>query len=690
MLDILIPIAGQTLSVANGADTFTIASIILDENDVVAGDLLSDGATTIPIATVNASAGTGTLELDWPGTTRSGYATWYIVRSAATRLSSAYAASQATKVSSRQAQITGQAAVWRVATETNTPWTDPEEGDRYLIGASPTGDWSGKAGLVVEYRNGEDVFTQAAVGDGAAILDTKVVKIYDGSTWTAATADLTGSIDWEAAIDVASATTTDIGAAASNLVRITGTTTITGFGTATAGKARWVRFAGVLTLTHNATSLILPYGASITTEAGATALFVSEGSGNWRCYWYQPATSTAARTLIGALAKAGDTILGPLEFAAFDSEASASTVALGSTTSNFVEITGTTTITSFGTVSASVWRVVKFAGALTLTHNATSLILPYGANITTVAGDTILAISEGSGNWRVFFLQRSTAASARTDLGTLAKAGDSFLGASGVQINGTAPTSLSNTAWHMSGADATESICLVDVYGAAGNYYIRRAGGTNASKSALGSEETIGRFGWAGYADGAYTGLRAQFVGRTSETWTSSAQGCKFFLATTSNGTTSLTSRWVFEHNGHFVPFADDTYNIGSGSFRVKEIFAANGTINTSDETEKDWRGDLSDAERRVAARIRPKLGVFRWKDSVARKGMAARQHIGTTAQVVAAAFRAEGLDPADYGMWCEDEIFDVDPETEATIPTGRTRQGIRYDQLILFLLAAG
>jgi hypothetical protein len=66
-----------------------------------------------------------------------------------------------------------------------------------------------------------------------------------------------------------------------------------------------------------------------------------------------------------------------------------------------VNITGTTTITSFGTVAAGIWRIVTFAGALTLTHNATSLILPGGASITTAAGDSLIAESLGSGNWKV-------------------------------------------------------------------------------------------------------------------------------------------------------------------------------------------------------------------------------------------------------------------------------------------------
>lgn len=86
--------------------------------------------------------------------------------------------------------------------------------------------------------------------------------------------------------DIASATTTDIGAATGNYVDITGTTTITGLGTVQAGTRRIVQFDGALILTHNATSLILPTSANITTVAGDVAIFVSLGSGNWKCTSY--------------------------------------------------------------------------------------------------------------------------------------------------------------------------------------------------------------------------------------------------------------------------------------------------------------------------------------------------------------------------------------------------------------------
>lgn len=102
--------------------------------------------------------------------------------------------------------------------------------------------------------------------------------------------------------------------------------------------------------------------------------------------------------------------------------ASASSIDLSATNGLFHDITGTTAITALSTVRAGVWKVLKFEGALTLTHNATSLILPGGANITTADGDIAMVVSEGSGNWRcAFYIKKS---SIPVVLGSISAAGD--------------------------------------------------------------------------------------------------------------------------------------------------------------------------------------------------------------------------------------------------------------------------
>jgi len=82
--------------------------------------------------------------------------------------------------------------------------------------------------------------------------------------------------------------------------------------------------------------------------------------------------------------------------------ASASTTNLGSVAPAYVAITGTTTITSFGSAAQTgTVKFIRFAGALTLTYNGTSLITPTAASITTAAGDHAIAAHMGGGNWRI-------------------------------------------------------------------------------------------------------------------------------------------------------------------------------------------------------------------------------------------------------------------------------------------------
>jgi len=167
----------------------------------------------------------------------------------------------------------------------NTPPGSPADGDAYLIGASPTGAWSGYAYKIASCIDGAWRFYTPFNGLKAYVATTGAFIVYAGGTWTNLNTNLSA-----AETNIASAATCDLGGAL--FVQITGTTTITSFGTG-ANKLCFVRFAQALTLTHNATSLILLGGASRTTAANDVGIYTSDGSGNWRERDYRRAASDA-------------------------------------------------------------------------------------------------------------------------------------------------------------------------------------------------------------------------------------------------------------------------------------------------------------------------------------------------------------------------------------------------------------
>ena len=58
----------------------------------------------------------------------------------------------------------------------------------------------------------------------------------------------------------------------------------------------------------------------------------------------------------------------------------------------------------------------------------------------------------------------------------------------------------------------------------------------------------------------------------------------------------------------------DDALDLGASSYRFDDIYATNGTIQTSDRNEKQDIEALSDAEQRVAVACKGLLRKFRWK----------------------------------------------------------------------------
>ena len=127
----------------------------------------------------------------------------------------------------------------------------------------------------------------------------------------------------------------------------------------------------------------------------------------------------------------------------------------------------------------------------------------------------------------------------------------------------------------------------------------------------------------------------------------------------------------------------DDAIDLGKNSSRYRDIYAGNGTIQTSDRNEKQDIEELSEAEQRVAVACKGLLRKFRWKSSVEEKGDDARIHFGIIAQDLQDAFTAEGLDAGRYGMFINSTWTDEESGKE------RTRMGVRYSELLAFIIAA-
>jgi hypothetical protein len=170
----------------------------------------------------------------------------------------------------------------------------------------------------------------------------------------------------------------------------------------------------------------------------------------------------------------------------------------------------------------------------------------------------------------------------------------------------------------------------------------------------------------------------------------------------------------------------DDVNDCGGPSNRWDDIYATSGTVNTSDQNEKQSIQSLTTAEMNVAKRLSSLIKTFKWNSSVEEKGDSARTHAGIIAQDVEQAFADEGLNASNYGLWCSDTWWEkeisvdavqaqeatydeegneltpaieaveakdaytyIDTKEEATEGyTEKTRLGVRYPELLSFIQA--
>ena len=159
---------------------------------------------------------------------------------------------------------------------------------------------------------------------------------------------------------------------------------------------------------------------------------------------------------------------------------------------------------------------------------------------------------------------------------------------------------------------------------------------------------------------------------------------------------------------------SDNGVDLGASSNRFDDVFATNGTIQTSDQNEKQDIASVTAKELNVAKKLSSLFKTFRWKDKVIEKGEKARTHTGIIAQEIQSAFSAEGLDASKYGLFTSDTWWEkqisvdaveaneekgieakdaytyMDTKDEKTDGyTERTRLGVRYPELFSFIFSS-
>jgi len=209
--------------------------------------------------------------------------------------------------------------------------------------------------------------------------------------------------------------------------------------------------------------------------------------------------------------------------------------------------------------------------------------------------------------------------------------------------------------------------------GAAGYIAIARPANTVA---------LFNRIGSGGTEDGDVIDIRrngatAGNIGTTAGTLHLVSQASELYVGT------SGTVESFFDAPGGvafstFTSF-DGLTDLGRSNARFDDVYATNGTIQTSDRNEKQDIEELSDAEQRVAVAAKGLLRKFRWKSAVAKKGDEARTHFGIIAQDLQDAFTAEGLDAGDYAMFTSNTWW----ETQTDVGAVEAVEGVEFVQAV-------
>ena len=136
----------------------------------------------------------------------------------------------------------------------------------------------------------------------------------------------------------------------------------------------------------------------------------------------------------------------------------------------------------------------------------------------------------------------------------------------------------------------------------------------------------------------------------------------------------------VLSPYGNFYPEYDNVCALGAGGQRWRTVYAASGTIETSDARLKNSVKDIDDKLLDAWGNIEPKQ--YKFNDATEKKGEKARYHTGYLAQDIQAECEKHGVNASDYGLFCYDE-WEEQEEVSEEIETEKDGKIIKEKHVI-------
>ncbi|HUD93423.1 tail fiber domain-containing protein [Sphingobium sp.] len=289
-------------------------------------------------------------------------------------------------------------------------------------------------------------------------------------------------------------------------------------------------------------------------------------------------------------------------------------------------------------------------------------------------------------------LTQGSAEAARSSIGALGNGGVQRMNGAELHVNALTGSdqTLENWMGKMSVMAPAMSLVMdggqasfrVVAAGGLANNRLYRINGTLAARTDVMSNDVIGDYSCLGLISGSFTELsriRTTYVA-TSPGSTNLASRMSFQVGR--NGSASMQEALRLEYQaltafGAVAPSSDNGFALGGAAARWSTVYAASGTISTSDARAKQDVAAVDDALLDAWGTVAWRW--FRFGEAVAAKGAAARWHVGLVAQEVRNAIDArlgEGA-AVRLGLLCHD-AWDAAEDVAAG-----DRWGLRYEECL-------